>query len=212
MLLQLWRRRELPGFPSRRWVTVWVKRVLSAPALVTLLLRHAALRVRGARLGDFVVIESARIQGRLVRLSIGAESFIGRGVQLVLHEEITIGCRVVINSGVTVLTASHLLRDPAWRMYRRPVSIGDYAWIATGAMLLPGVHIGRGAVVGAGAVVRSDVPDFAVVAGNPAVPSGVERCRELDYNPVAFVAPLEAWWGPPQSQVMGGSPEPRRSP
>ena len=51
---------------------------------------------------------------------------------------------------------------------RKPVRIDDYAWVGANAMILKGVHIGRGAVIGAGSVVRSDVPELTVYAGNPA--------------------------------------------
>ena len=50
----------------------------------------------------------------------------------------------------------------------KPIVIEDYVWIATGAMILPGVTVGEGAVVAAGSVVTKDVPPWTVVAGNPA--------------------------------------------
>lgn len=50
----------------------------------------------------------------------------------------------------------------------RHVEIDDDAWIGTGATLLPGAHVGRGAIVGAAAVVDFEVPPFAIAAGNPA--------------------------------------------
>ena len=49
-----------------------------------------------------------------------------------------------------------------------PIVIGDDVWIGARAIILPGVHIGRGAIVSAGAVVTDDVPEYAIVAGNPA--------------------------------------------
>jgi virginiamycin A acetyltransferase len=57
-------------------------------------------------------------------------------------------------------------RDPATR--QRPVTIGNDVWIERRAMLLPGVTIGDGAVIVAGAVVSEDVPPYAIVSGNPA--------------------------------------------
>jgi maltose O-acetyltransferase len=59
--------------------------------------------------------------------------------------------------------------------------VGDRAWIGYRAIVLPGVSIGEGAVVGAGAVVSRDVPPFTIVAGNPARPIG-ERSRVLTYQ------------------------------
>ena len=51
---------------------------------------------------------------------------------------------------------------------RKPVAIGDDVWIGTRAIILPGVRIGRGAIVAAGAVVTRDVNEFDIVGGNPA--------------------------------------------
>ena len=51
---------------------------------------------------------------------------------------------------------------------KRPVVIGDDVWIAARAIILPGVTIGKGSIIGAGAVVTKDVPEYAVVGGNPA--------------------------------------------
>jgi maltose O-acetyltransferase len=50
----------------------------------------------------------------------------------------------------------------------RPVIIEDDVWIGCSVIILPGCHIGKGAVVGAGAIVTKSVPEFAIVAGNPA--------------------------------------------
>jgi maltose O-acetyltransferase len=50
----------------------------------------------------------------------------------------------------------------------RPIVIDDDVWIGARVIILPGVHIGTGAVIGAGAVVTKDVPAYAVVGGNPA--------------------------------------------
>ena len=51
---------------------------------------------------------------------------------------------------------------------KSPVSIGDYSFIGSGAIILPGTNIGRGCVIGAGSVVKGEIPDFSVVIGNPA--------------------------------------------
>lgn len=112
-----------------------------------------------------------------------------------LHAPVRIGARVCINDGVEIMTGSHDLADPEWRMYVRPVVIEDYAWVATGATILPGVTIGEGAVVGAKAVVRESVPARAVVAGNPAVFIQKMRPAGLNYDPTQFLAFQEAWLG-----------------
>jgi acetyltransferase-like isoleucine patch superfamily enzyme len=163
--------------------------------MLVLMSRAARLRWRGAVIGSLCVIERCRLEGDARRLSVGSESVIGREVDLMLHADIRIGNRVVISPRVTLLTASHRLDDPGWGMYAKPIVIDDYAWIATGAMVMPGVHIGRGAVVGAGAVVRKDVAAATVVIGNPAEVVSSERPVTLEYSPVRLCAPLEAWLG-----------------
>jgi len=85
--------------------------------------------------------------------------------------EVHIGHHVMIGPNVQIYTAAHDLRAAAriqgWEV-ARPVVIEDNVWIGGGAILLPGVTIGRNAVVGAGAVVTRSVAANTVVAGNPA--------------------------------------------
>jgi acetyltransferase-like isoleucine patch superfamily enzyme len=190
----LWRNRERPNNPGR-WLKVWLKRLFQIYGVCRLLVRPSLLRMGGASIGYLAVLGKARIGGRLSNLSIGNETSLGR-CEIALHDLVTIGTRVVINDGAVLLTASHSLTDPQWGHKKAPIVIGDYAWIATNVILLPGVTVGRGAVVGAGAVVRGDVPDYAVVIGNPAVQQPHQRTTELAYSPVMLNAPFEAWVGP----------------
>ena len=85
--------------------------------------------------------------------------------------EVHIGHHVMIGPGVQIYTAAHPLqaetRIQGWEV-AKPIVIEDNVWIGGGAILLPGVRIGRNAVVGAGAVVTRSVPANTVVAGNPA--------------------------------------------
>jgi acetyltransferase-like isoleucine patch superfamily enzyme len=107
------------------------------------------------------------------QLAIGDETWIGQ--QCFLHSAggLTIGARVGVGPGVKILTSQHrdvgrdtpVLFSP---LTMAPVVVQDDADLGLGAILLPGVTVGRGAVVGAGAVVTRDVPEYAVVAGSPA--------------------------------------------
>jgi maltose O-acetyltransferase len=99
---------------------------------------------------------------------------------------ITIGSDVSIGPEVAILTLGHDPRSPEFADRGGPVTIGDHAWIGFRAIVLPGVSIGEGAVVGAGAVVSRDVPPFTIVAGNPARPIGRRPAGlsyALSYNP-----------------------------
>ncbi len=102
-------------------------------------------------------------------ISIGEHSVIDRDCVLDGRGGIEIGHNVNLAPEVMLLTAYH---DPDdlehFGGVEKPIVVEDYAWIATRAMVLPGVHIGRGAVVGAGSVVTKNVAAGTIVAGNPA--------------------------------------------
>lgn len=86
---------------------------------------------------------------------------------------ITIGSRTMCGPNVSFYSATHPV-DPAVRAGTRgpemgkEIHVGEDCWIGGNVVILPGVTIGRGCVVGAGSVVTKNVPDFTVVAGNPA--------------------------------------------
>lgn len=87
---------------------------------------------------------------------------------------ITIGNDVLLGSGVHIYTNNHKFRDITLAIREQgwdpvePVIINEGAWIGAGCLILPGVTIGRNAVVGAGSVVTKSIPDFCVAVGNPA--------------------------------------------
>lgn len=101
---------------------------------------------------------------------IGQKVTIGSGSILFACENIKIGDNTMIAVGTIIHTSTHDYEShPMWK-YRidRPVVIGEYVWIGAGSIILPGVSIGDNAVVGAGSVVTANVPEGAIVAGNPA--------------------------------------------
>jgi maltose O-acetyltransferase len=84
------------------------------------------------------------------------------------HYEIRTGSDVSIGPEATILTLGHDPHSPNFANRGGDVIIGSYVWISYRAIVLPGVTIGEGAVVGAGAVVTKDVEPYTIVAGNPA--------------------------------------------
>jgi len=152
------------------------------------------MRCRGAVIGEGTLLSQLHGGGNWKLLSIGQGTFVGR-IDIQLHAPIAIGSHACINDDVRLISATHDVGDPHWGRVARPIYIGDYAWVATGAVILPGVRIGRGAVVGASAVVAKDVPDYAVVVGNPGIVRESRRSRDLRYSPVDFVAFRSAWLG-----------------
>src|SRR5262245_15938735 len=101
-------------------------------------------------------------------VSIGANSRINRDCTLDIRGGLTIGENVSISPEVAILTAQHGVADPEFRVENRRVVIEDNVFVGTRALILPGVTLGRGSVVAAGAVVTRDVPPLAIVAGVPA--------------------------------------------
>jgi maltose O-acetyltransferase len=114
------------------------------------------------------ILMQVRIR-RAANICIGNHSTINYGCTLDGRGAlITIGANVDIGPEVIIWTQEHLIDDPMHNVMSSPVTIEDYVWIGSRAIILPGVTIGRGAVVAAGAVVTKDVPPLTVVAGNPA--------------------------------------------
>lgn len=196
-MIFLWNNRELPILLSRRWFVVWLKRIIHLPRLINILATRQFLIFNGLRIGKLSIIPMDSVIGPKKNLCVGTNTFISKGVNLSLHGRIQIGSYVAINQGACLLTASHRLNDPHWTQFSKDIFIGDHVWIATNAIILPGVTIGDGAVIGAGAVISKDVPAYAVAVGNPAENRLNKQCKNLVYDPTAFVAAYEAWLGKP---------------
>lgn len=105
-------------------------------------------------------------------VSLGDNS--GIGVNAVISSHVTIGNDVMMGPDCMIFTANHAMEHNGVPMCQQghnkfePVVIGNDVWIGARVIILPGVHVGDGAVIGAGSVVTKDVPDCAVVGGNPA--------------------------------------------
>lgn len=91
-----------------------------------------------------------------------------------IASQIVIEDYVLIGSGVHIYVSNHCFNDPTTAIFFqghddvKPVHLGYGCWIGANSIILPGVTIGRNAVIGAGSVVTKSVPDYAVAAGNPA--------------------------------------------
>ncbi|EHQ28456.1 acyltransferase [Mucilaginibacter paludis] len=184
-------RAKFPLF-SLPFFKAWAKRILLWPEMYQRSKTRRRLVYRGAIISRTAEIGKVYAGGNAKNLIVGDHTFIGT-VELALHDKIQIGSYVCINDQVKILTASHGLNDPYWKHVKAPIIIDDYAWIATSAIILPGVKIGRGAVVGAGAVVSKNVEPFQIVAGNPAKAINKTRTEDLRYNPCEFLAVNQAW-------------------
>ena len=145
-------------------------------------LRHWIYRrLFGLKLGrDSVVYNSCELR-EPYHITIGDFTSIGDHCILDGRGGLTIGNSVNFSTGAWVWTMQHEVNDPDFKVECAPVVIDDYAWISCRTVILPGVHIGKGAVVAAGAVVTKSVEPYAIVAGVPAKKIG-ERSRDLRYQ------------------------------
>ncbi|MFR9805650.1 acyltransferase [Pseudonocardia sp. RS010] len=114
-------------------------------------------------------------------ISIGSNTIIGNDCFFDGRRGVTIGDNVNISGHVQIFTLEHDPQDRSFATTGGPVSIGSRAYIATRSIILPGVAIGEGSVVAAGAVVTKDVPAFTIVGGIPARKIG-DRDPEIDYT------------------------------
>lgn len=130
------------------------------------------LRFSGIKVDDGVkIVSSTKIWGG--NISIGLNTFVGHEVLIVNGDaSIKIGSNVDIAPRVIIVSGTHELTPWADRAagkgFSKDICIGNGCWIGAAAIILGGVNIGERAMVGAGALVCSDVPNGAVVVGNPA--------------------------------------------
>lgn len=168
-------REELSSLHPRLWFAQTVSAAM--PPYVGARLRASLLRFAGLQIGKGTVL-GGRVWiggGRrpAARITIGQDCFVNDGVRFDTTAAITIGDHVAIGHGVTVVTSSHEIGDDRRRsmaLTSEPVGIGSASWIGARAMILPGVTIGDGAIVAAGAVVDRSVAPGTLVGGVPALP------------------------------------------
>lgn len=141
------------------------------------------MRKAGAMIGNHIGIGSNIMPPASKNLKIGDHVSIHTD-RIDVRAPLTIGDYVILGDSVSIITCSHDIDDSEWKFKAYGVEIEDYVWIATRAMILPSCRkIGRGAVIGAGAVVVTDVPPMAVVAGNPAQIIRYRKCLHEKLKP-----------------------------
>lgn len=114
-------------------------------------------------------------------IEIGDNTAINRKCYLDARGGLIIGNNVSISPEVHLITAQHDMNDPGFKYQTSAIELDDYVWVGTRAVILPGVHLGKGCVVAAGAVVTKSFPDYSVVGGVPAKVIS-KRLQNLDYS------------------------------
>jgi len=124
-----------------------------------------------AAVGERTVLRMPLVIYAPEQLRIGSDTGIGEFSVLRANGGLTIGNRVQIAAGCVLTTRGHPINPPRnGQNVDAPIVIEDDVWLGAGAILLPGVTVGRGAIVAAGAVVTEDVAPLAIVGGVPARP------------------------------------------
>lgn len=164
---------ELGSFHLRLFLVKLL--VMPLPVYVGGRLRVRLLRLAGFNIGRSTMMESLPGIGGAgnvyARLTIGEKCFFNIDCFLDLGASITIGDDVSFGHQVMLITSTHRVGTAVHRagdLTTAPISIGDGVWLGARCTVLPGVTIGSGAIVAAGAVVTKDVPANQLVAGIPA--------------------------------------------
>jgi putative colanic acid biosynthesis acetyltransferase WcaF len=132
--------------------------------------RRCLLRCFGAKVGRGVhVYPAARIWAPW-NLVLEDECGVADGVTLYSQGLIRLGRRCVVSQGSHLCTGSHDYERPGFPLFTKPIVVGAHAWIAAECFVHPGVTVGEGAVIGARAVVATDMPAWTVCAGHPCKP------------------------------------------
>ncbi len=131
---------------------------------------YLLLKLMGLRFGRDTFIDAPFRCDYGKHITVGKNFYANSYCTIIDVAPVTIGDDVMLGPNVQIITAGHPIHPDSRASkyeYGIPVTIGDNVWIGAGAIILPGVRIGNGAVIGAGSVVTGDIPDLVVAAGNP---------------------------------------------
>jgi acetyltransferase-like isoleucine patch superfamily enzyme len=138
------------------------------------------MSLRGAKIGERVKLLKGIWVDRFDGLIIGDDVSIAKGVLILAVGGVEIGDRSMVGPGSKLISAGHVIpkgREPMRfsGAFLKKITIEKDVWIGAQAIILPGVKVGEGVIVAAGAVVTKDVPPFAIVGG---VPARIIRMRD----------------------------------
>lgn len=142
--------------------------------------RAFLLRCFGAKLGKGAnVLPSCRIW-QPWKLEMGAYSCLSERVDCYNADWIRLGDQVTVSQDAFLCTASHDITSPIMELTTAPLLLKDQCWVCARAIILPGVTLGEGCVVAAGAVVTKNVAPWTIVGGNPATALGKRELQGPD--------------------------------
>jgi len=144
--------------------------------------RRFIYRLGGMKIGKGSTIHTDAKFYNAKNIKIGKDTIIGEGAVLDGRDKLIIGDHVDIASEVMIYNCEHDVNDENFSPSCGIVEIEDYVFIGPRAIILPGLKIGKGAVVGAGAVVTKDVSEFKIVGGVPAKEIGERKNKTPNYK------------------------------
>lgn len=115
-------------------------------------------------------------------IEIGVDTLVGEFAFLDGRAKLKIGNHVDIASQVLIYNSEHDVESEDFQATVAPVEISDYVFVGPRAIILPGIKIGKGAVIAAGAVVTKDVENYKIVGGIPAKEIGERKNKNLGYQ------------------------------
>lgn len=144
--------------------------------------RRFCYRLAGMHIGAGSTIHTGARFYNPRNIVIAKDTIIGEGAVLDGRAYLRIGSHVDMASEVMIYNAQHDIQSDDFHAISGDVIIEDYVFIGPRSIILPGVTLGKGAVVAAGAVVTKDVAPFAIVGGVPAKVIGERKQKELHYK------------------------------
>jgi len=169
-----------------RFQSVWLDLELMLLRWVGLLpshsLRRFFYRLAGVKIGEGSTIHMWANFFKPSNIDIGEDTIIGDHCFLDGRAILKIGNHTAIASQVLIYNSEHDVNDPKFTAIEQPVIIGDYVFIGPRAIILPGVKVGDGAIVAAGAVVTKEVLPKTIVGGVPAKEISKRKLESFSYR------------------------------
>ena len=144
--------------------------------------RKAIFKLGGVKIGTGSTIHMGCKFFDPMGVVIGKDTIVGNGAFLDGRDKLIIGNHVDIASEVMIYNSEHDINDAHFSPINGSVEIDDYVFVGPRTIILPGVKIGKGAVVAAGAVVTKNVGDREIVAGVPARVIGMRNLMKFNYK------------------------------
>ena len=145
-------------------------------------IRKTIYRLAGIKIGSGSTIHMWAGFFQPKNITIGQGTIIGDQAFLDGRARLTIGNHVAIASSVLIYNSEHDIHSDNFDPIEEPVEIGDYVFIGPRAVILPGVKIGKGAVIAAGAVVTKNIPPLTIAGGVPAKEIGKRKINNPNYR------------------------------